>query len=119
MLFRSIYLYCNKRIGFKKKYREFGLLFIYTFIYTFSFRFQYDLFMRNDLILLFMLLPILVYFYHDNVKMRGLTITFTKTNNGTITVGNILFFTSIIVIIVSLCFYQRYFYGAINEYFVF
>lgn len=114
-----IYLYCNKSVDFKKRYGEFGLLFVYIFIYTFAFRFQYDIFMRNELVLLFMLLPMLVYFYHNNIKVKGLTITFTKMNNRTISVGSILFCISILIIVLSLFFYQRYFYGSINECFVF
>lgn len=118
MIYGAIYLYDRFVIGIPKQYQKLGIFFMFSFLFTFGSVAQYDLFIRNDLLLLFTILPFLLYFLKYAIgSTPNIVLANRNSLRGVMAVTIYIFIIG--AIFISLIFYTRYFYLPMDAYFVF
>lgn len=116
VIYCLIYFYVRSFYKIDDGLKRYGCYFSFSAMLTLGSISQYDIFIRNDLLLLFLILPFLLFFLHYSV---GITPNFIRCPGNVkyefITIS--VYAAIILAIIVSLSFYSRFFYGSMDPFF--
>lgn len=118
LVYLLIYFSGSKDLNTKKGMRDYGYFFVLTFLFTAGSMTQYDIFIRNDMILLMLLMPYYLRFAEDYFSFRNCRIVIRS-----VAVKNYSFrLIPVIVsgtVILSLMYYVYAFYSFMDPLFKF